>query len=412
MHLSDEKKLLLSCLKIDFDEEHIHYIQSILLKKLDWQNVLAVAGQNQITSLFYHKLLQAGGGRLVPENILQELRKNYYAINYQNSCYFNELKNILLLFDSAMVDVIVLKGAALIGKIWKNAALRAMVDIDILIKKYDIVRAEKLMFDSGYVARESYRTKEWYREYHHHLAPFCNPENGIITEIHTNIFPPDESVQLDMDKLWTDAEITKIADADTKILCLEDMFIHLCLHLFGQTSVGGIKNLSDIAQTLKCFGGHIDWEIIENYAIEEGITDYIYYALYAANIILCAEIDNQFLTRLKNKSSKKGFEDYFLKKLIIKTIIYDDSTHLLPAHYYEILFAQLFNNDPIQSKIISLLEYIFPRNIDSPSNDPETFSFKKTGLAYYFFRLFNLVFKLIYKVFQIIGNKLEKVFSF
>lgn len=404
MHFSDEKKLLLSCLKIDFDEEHIHYIQSILLKKLDWQNVLAVAGQNQITSLFYHKLLQAGGERLVPDNILQELRKNYYAINYQNSCYFNELKNILLLFDSAMVEVVVLKGAALIGKIWKNAALRPMADIDVLIKKHDIIRAEKLMFNSGYIAREkSYRTKEWYRKYHHHLVPFYNPENGIITEIHTNIFPPDKSIQLDMNKLWTNAEPAKIADIDAKILCLEDIFIHLCLHLFVGTSVGGIKNLSDIAQTLKCFGERIDWEIIENYAIEVGITDYIYYALYTVNVLLCAEIDDQFLTRLKSKSSKKGFEDYLLKKLIIKTIIYDDSTHLLPAYYYAKLLALLFNNDPIQRKIISFIEYTFPKNIDFPPNDPETFSLKKTGLAYYFFRLFNLVFKLTYKVFRIIG---------
>ena len=413
MRFSDEKELIISCLKTDFDEEHLHYIQSLLLKKLDWQNLLTVVMQNQISSLFYHKILQAGGERFVPRDILQELRKSYHAISFQNRCYEKELKKILLLFDRAMVDVIVLKGAALIERVWQNAALRSMADIDILIRKQDVDRVEKLMSDSGYIINEKSHTKEWYREYHHHLVPFYNPENEIIIEIHTNILSPSKPVKLDVDKFWACSEPITISDSNTKILCLEHLFIHLCLHLFAQTSVGGIKNLADIAKTLDRFKAQIDWKTIESYAAKTGISDYIYYALHTVNNLSLIEVDCKILSGLRNKSSKNGFEDYLLKKMITRTILYDDRNHLLPIYYHKTLFSLMFDNNPIHRKIRSFNEFVFPREIDSPSNNCNIFLKKTHRAAIYFNRMFNLASKFTYKLCCFIANKIKrKVLSF
>lgn len=407
MGISDEKKLVIGCLRAAFDEAHVQYIQSLLVGNLDWLNIQSVLQYNQVSSLFYHKLLLADGESYVPENIVHDLKKNYHAVHYQNIGYINELKQLLLLFQSELVETIVLKGCALIGKLWQNAALRSMADIDILIKPHDVSRVEKLMLDSGYLVQENvFHTKEWFKQHHHHLAPFFNPRTGIIIEVHTHIASPADSAHLDMDQLWACSETASIADLETKTLCTEDTLIHLCMHFFSLSSVSGIKNLSDIAMLLHIAKDTIDWEAIEKRAVESDIVDHIYYALYAARTVLSTDVDERVLASFRSKTLKNSFTDRLLKKFIAETVVYDPKTELLPTHYYRSYFDFLFGNDPFAKRAKALVKHIFPKHPESSSEHSNHFSILLNLFSHYSLRICTLILKLAQKLFRIIGSKL------
>lgn len=407
MSLSNEVKLLLRYMNVENDKHHPRGSRSVLSKKLDWQKVLRLARQNEIAALFYHNLQKTGLEDLIPTKIRHEFEKSYFGINFQNICYFEELKRILLLFSNSGIEVIVLKGMALTNKIYGNAALGPMADIDILVKIQDIDQVEKLLTSSGYMINQSWHQKEWYRENHHHLAPFYSP-NGIYIEVHYDLLPPRIAIHLEIDKVWQRAKTERIDRIDTKILCTEDMLIHLCLHLYVSTCVGRIKHLVDIAQFLRYVKEDIDWDMVEKEASKNHFIDYIYYSLYPARHLLGARIDGQILNRFKRKSSKNFFEDYFLKRVITGNIIYDDAFHLFPRGYHGKIFALLLIEAPIQGKLKSLLGFIFPHNSVPTPDDSNGSASKISKAIRHICRLLSLISKFTHNAVLCVLNRLSE----
>lgn len=138
-----EEKLLLNCIKDEPSEYDIDAIEKALQGKLNWNYLVDVAKRSKIVPLFFNNLRKNRLEILLPNQIRSELEKVYFAIGLQNTCYFRELKGILNTFSIDGIDFIVLKGAALAEEVWGNVALRQMSDIDILVRKKDLVAAEK-----------------------------------------------------------------------------------------------------------------------------------------------------------------------------------------------------------------------------------------------------------------------------
>lgn len=413
MSHSNEIKLLIICLNVGADERNIDTIHSLVTKNLNWQKILKVAKHNDIASLFYYNLKQICDERLIPSEIYQELKKTYHGINYQNIVFLEELKKILTLFGNAQIDVIPLKGASLIGKIWKNAALRPMADIDVLVRQQDIGRAEKLLSDSGYIANEAFHSKEWYRKNHFHIAPYFNPNNRVPIEVHHNVLSPDESICLDMYKIWQHAETDTMGEITTKCLCTEDMFIHLCLHLFvNSTCVRTIKHFLDIVRFLNYYEKSIDWHVIEKEATEKGFINAIYYSLYTANILLGATLDNRVMARFKRKSSKNFLEDYLIKKMIENSVIFDCESYYFPSHYHQMFFTQLFNETTMLHKLDSFMDFIFQTTTIPLSRNSGHILFKIKKFVYYTFRITRLIFKFICNMINHIMNRDLKKLNF
>ncbi len=407
MSLSNEVKLLASYINVENEKQNNNYKLSLLSKKLNWQKVLTLARQNGIVTLFYYNLKKTGREDLIPTKIRQEFEKSYFGISLQNICYFGELKKILLLLSSSGIEVVILKGMMLAHKVYANAALRPMADIDVLVKKQDVDQVENLLLGAGYMIGTGLNPR-WYREHHHHLAPFHNPRSGICLEVHYDLLSPRKGIHLEINKVWQRAETERIDGIDTKILCAEDMLTHLCLHLFVSTCVGRIKHLVDIAQLLGYVKEDIDWDMIEKEASENHYIDYIYYSLYNARHLLGARIDMQILNRFRRRSSKNFFEDYLLKRVIAGNIINDEAFHILPKHYRGKLFTSLMIKAPIQNKLKSFLVFIFHQNNALPSNDSNSLISRISKPFNYIFILLSLISKFMYNIVRCILNKLSE----
>jgi hypothetical protein len=68
--------------------------------------------------------------------------------------FYQELQTVLKTFKfrAAGIDVIVLKGAFLAELVYRNIGLRAIGDIDLLVKKEDLGKVKRVLIQLGYQA--------------------------------------------------------------------------------------------------------------------------------------------------------------------------------------------------------------------------------------------------------------------
>jgi predicted nucleotidyltransferase len=282
-------------------------------------------------------------------------------VGYQNLRFYGELKTVLRSFENLGIEVIILKGAALAEIVWKNVALRQMGDIDLLVREHDLERVDEMFSELGYISYEGYKSKDWYRRNHHHLAPYNNPEKGVVIEIHYNIVRPSKLFGIDTHMVWERAQAIRIEGVETKILSPEDLIIHLCLHLsYCDLFIGKIRDIIDLSQAIRYYNGGINWDWIIKEANEKKFTKFIYYPLYLATGILNAGIEKEIIDSFKDNSNLRLLEDGLLKLIIRKNIFSKDKeVSVLPTWILANLCSDLLYNDHTHQRIKSLFQTLF-----------------------------------------------------
>jgi len=221
-----EGDLLLYCLGIGTDE--IKFARLEQLSSSDWDDVIQQSVRHGITPLLYQRLKALSPSANIPDSIVQKLQEIYLHNAARNMRLYHELSTVLKILQNEDIPVIVLKGAALAETVYQNIALRPMGDVDLLVKKEDLHRAETTLLNLGYVIPEIYlEKKDWYWKEHHHLTPYLK---NITIEVHWNIAPPSHQFQIDINGMWDRARLTKIANIEALVLSHEDLILHLCLH--------------------------------------------------------------------------------------------------------------------------------------------------------------------------------------
>lgn len=180
------------------------------------------------------------------------------------------------------------------------------------------------MIELGYLPWSRWKSPDWFRKHHHHLAPFYNPEKNIAIEIHHDILPLTRPFVHEISKIWERSLFITVAGIKSRTLCPNDLVIHLCLHLSstdGSGFIGKIRILADISQVVRRYRDKIDWNLICSEAVEQNFNNYIYYPLHLAKELLNIQISADILNCLKAKSNRGYFEDFFIKKTYKETII-------------------------------------------------------------------------------------------
>jgi len=63
-----------------------------------------------------------------------------------------------------------------------------------------------------------------------HVPPM-QKEGGAMVEVHWTLLEEDEPFTIDADALWERTVPARIANLDALALSVEDLVLHLCLHL-------------------------------------------------------------------------------------------------------------------------------------------------------------------------------------
>ena len=275
----------------------------------EWRKVVDLANEHKVAPLLCHRLRRLNS--TLPSQLFNELEQLHAQNTFRNMRLYQELHKLLGWLIAEQIPVIVLKGAYLASEVYESVGLRTMADIDILLKKNDILRVQKGLFSLGYVhTSDNNEISDW----SHHFV-YLLPESSFYLEIHWLItdakFYPE--INIDIEGLWGRAYTISLAQTPALAFSYEDLLLHLCLHaalhmyLYKSKGEMRIRMLCDIGEIVRRFGTELDWQILGVRARQWGIAHPVYLVLRHARDFLNIDIPIDWLDSLKQKNFDEGY---------------------------------------------------------------------------------------------------------
>ena len=228
----------------------------------NWDRLLVRAEQHGLGPLVYLHLKETDA--LVPQAAQRLLRALFLRHRHANAVRQQMLIEILTLFASQDIAVLVLKGAALAFLVYPQPGLRCMRDIDLLVKTSDAPRAQELLMNDGFrIFREPGLPLP---AGHHHLPVLAREMEGltVCVEIHNDLFPATRHYQSRrFEHLFGTAVEFHIGDAPAQTLSHEDMLWHIYRHAIGPPLLASplrFIHIADLVSLVETKFEQIDWD--------------------------------------------------------------------------------------------------------------------------------------------------------
>jgi hypothetical protein len=328
MELRRADKLLLDCLKANgnLDPESLASLERLTIE--DWNQVVQQSIRHTVAPLLYFRLKQSGLD--VPTTTFEKLHELYLRTVASNLHLYHELSKILQVLKDASVPVVVLKGAHLAEIVYGYFGLRSMSDVDLLVKKKDLSRAQKRLMDAGY-----------------------SPSSRQINlDLQWNIESSADYLSIDMEKVWERARPDIIAGVEVQVLCPEDLILHICLHLSFQHlfQLAGVRSLCDIRESIEHYNNNIKWFQVCSRASEWGVRNSVYLTLLLAREMMGANVPDDVMENLKPDEFEQRVKSWAVNQIL--------SAAAAPA--ISPFFFQLWKPGSLYEKISLLRKLLLP----------------------------------------------------
>ena len=254
-----------------------------------WQRLLAAADWHRASPLLFKHLAHVEGA---PAWVTTELKERYLANAARNLYVAAALHAVLTQLDAAGIPAMPLKGAALIESVYPDAALRELLDLDILVPEQCVADAEAALVALGYrdepAAYGLAPSERELRAQQHHEAGLVHPEHLTAVELHRHIRAPGDGEPFDIREIW--ARARRVESAPVHWLpAPEDLLMHVAFH-FSHNRLGGsdhlagtggaLAQLADIGWLLQ--RETIDWPSFTANVRAYGLEVRVFLALFAA----------------------------------------------------------------------------------------------------------------------------------
>ena len=194
-----------------------------------WNSLIREAENHGVAPLLYKHCRAAGCA--VPKTARRLLQSLYLRNRRSNSIRNRIVSEILTAYAADKIDVLVVKGIALCNFAYSEIGLRSMRDIDLLVRKNDLEKAEKILTELGWKPVQHHAIPEDY----YHLAPMRKTVDGLSVEIelHHNLLPfHPQYPQWPLEKSYATARKFEINGIQGRTLGLEDTLWYVYLHGF------------------------------------------------------------------------------------------------------------------------------------------------------------------------------------
>ncbi len=218
----------------------------------------------QFLAPFFYKLDIPGGDKF---DLGTSGEKRYREASLRYLRLLGGMKGVLRTLATEGIQVVVLKGMALVERFYGDPGFRNVGDIDLLVAGENFGRAVAILEESGW--------KQVGPEHAHNRAGFDSispwalgeicfrDEKGRRLDLHFHLVPYywlRRLYHLDMKEIWRKVEPFPgdiLSEAWT--LSPEHQLIYTCLHL-GQHGLISLQNLLDVDLLIRKLCSHPDWD--------------------------------------------------------------------------------------------------------------------------------------------------------
>lgn len=211
----------------------------------DWKAVGDLAYVHNAEPLLHWTVSNCELSTEIPDRLKQKWEQAYFGNFLRNEAYFEILKTLFTECEKERVSFLVLKGPALIGRIYKDPALRTLSDLDILCSPKDLQRIISIARHMGYTIMGDGDNPAAA----HHVA-MVHAASKAILEFH---FMPYEVIQNRsrfMQLAWDRREWIDVGDFRFPVLCLQMELLFNIAHLVQHQFDVSLKHYLDIAGIL------------------------------------------------------------------------------------------------------------------------------------------------------------------
>src|SRR6266850_3896425 len=227
---SPEHELLLCCARTSATVPIAERLRGLLSADIDWNYFLKLARRHSLVPLAYVQLDRSASD-LVPPDALRRLKRDYRENAARNIVLTAELSRLINLFAASGIEAIPYKGPLLALFAYGDLTLRRFVDLDIMVRKDDVLQARQLMLADGYNAAKSLSLsqQELLLRTQHNIA-FTRDERRVIVELHWEVASHLFASSVQADDLWRNLITVRVNGRTLKTLSADDLLFSLCVH--------------------------------------------------------------------------------------------------------------------------------------------------------------------------------------
>ena len=313
--------LLLAAGAPDCGQRDLDRIRSLLKSEspVDWTAVLDLADRHGTSSLLYRNLSRLP--EVVPSSALALLAQRYQTNVHKSLFLTRELIRILDCLDGLGIEVLPYKGLVLSEMYYGDMALRQSGDLDLFVRKGDVLRIKDAVRELGYTVRVPI-PEEAEHDYisSGYECSFDSAAGKNVLELQWALQPHFYAVDFDMEGLFDRAVKVTVAGRTVKTPSPEDLFLVLSVHA-AKHVWGRLIWLCDIAQISNA--GNLNWKWIEGQAQELGIERILRVTLLLANRFMETAIPPPIEKSIKADHVAQAFADE-ISASVIRGVSYEE----------------------------------------------------------------------------------------
>jgi len=194
-----------------------------------WEYVVSEACDAGLAGVLLDALRAAGCEP--PGASLPVLEAHAEHVAEANAYRISRAARVLARLQAGGVPFMLLKGAALIGRVYERPGRRAMTDIDVLIRVQDARRVDELLAAAGCVPGPGLVRDDFYPRFYHEREYFTPDHPPVKLDVHARPFRPLRYVcTVPPEALWEAPERVAFGPLRVAVPGPEDMLVHLAVH--------------------------------------------------------------------------------------------------------------------------------------------------------------------------------------
>lgn len=174
------------CLTINYEKENkISIEKQLKANAINWDNVVKLSTAHYVFPALYCNLKRADFLHYLPKDLVEYMQHITSLNRERNKKIVSQAKGINELLLANNITPIFLKGTAfLLQNLYEDIAERMVGDIDFLVAKSNVEKANEVLIKNGY-----HRAEEYFLPHHNHRhLPRLTKENKIAAvEIHKDM---------------------------------------------------------------------------------------------------------------------------------------------------------------------------------------------------------------------------------